>query len=101
MRKWLLRAVLYGIPPPWTVLSKQVKPVAEYGRQPWAIGWGSVADSRGEPSPTVGDLLLSMFLICGSVYPAPGGRIVLMFKFARLGPSSLKTGRYHFESSPP
>lgn len=23
----------------------------------------------------------------------------LMFKYARLGPSSLKTGRYHFEQS--
>ncbi|EFA2437404.1 cytochrome d terminal oxidase subunit 1, partial [Escherichia coli] len=25
--------------------------------------------------------------------------LFLMFKFARLGPSSLKTGRYHFEQS--
>lgn len=50
-------------------------------------------------SLTVGDLLFSMFLICGLYTLFTVAELFLMFKFARLGPSSLKTGRYHFEQS--
>ncbi|PAP50785.1 cytochrome d terminal oxidase subunit 1, partial [Salmonella enterica subsp. enterica serovar Braenderup] len=48
---------------------------------------------------TVGDLLFSMFLICGLYTLFLVAELFLMFKLARLGPSSLKTGRYHFEQS--
>ena len=50
-------------------------------------------------SLTVGDLLFSMILICGLYNLFLVAELFLMFKFARLGPSSLKTGRYHFEQS--
>jgi cytochrome d ubiquinol oxidase subunit I len=38
-----------------------------------------------------------MGLICGLYTLFLVAEMYLMFKFARLGPSSLKTGRYHFE----
>jgi len=49
-------------------------------------------------SLTVGDLLFSMILICGLYTVFLVAEMYLMFKFARLGPSSLKTGRYHHET---
>lgn len=48
---------------------------------------------------TAGDLLFSMILICGLYTLFPVAEMFLMFKFARTGPSSLKTGRYHYEQS--
>ena len=50
-------------------------------------------------SLTAGDLIFSMVLICGLYTLFLVAELFLMFKFARLGPSSLKTGRYHFEQS--
>lgn len=38
-----------------------------------------------------------MALICGLYTLFLVAEMYLMFKYARLGPSSLKTGRYHFE----
>jgi cytochrome d ubiquinol oxidase subunit I len=38
-----------------------------------------------------------MGLICGLYTLFLVAEMYLMFKFARLGPSSLKTGRYHHE----
>ena len=37
VRKWLLRAAFYGLPLPWIAVESGWF-VAEYGRQPWAIG---------------------------------------------------------------
>nr|MBA2815189.1 Cytochrome d ubiquinol oxidase subunit 1 [Candidatus Pantoea persica] len=45
----------------------------------------------------MGDLLFSMLLICGLYTLFLVTEMYLMFKFARLVPSSLKTGRYHHE----
>ena len=53
--------------------------------------------SVSNSSLTVGDLLFSMLLICGLYTRFLVAEMYLMFKFARLGPSSLKTGRYHHE----
>lgn len=96
-KKWLLRAALYGIPLPWIAVEAGWF-VAEYGRQPWAIG-EVLPTAVANSSLTVGDLLFSMFLICGLYTLFLVAELFLMFKFARLGPSSLKTGRYHFEQS--
>jgi len=49
-------------------------------------------------SLTVGDVLFSMTLICGLYTLFLVAEMYLMFRFARLGPGSLKTGRYHNES---
>jgi cytochrome d ubiquinol oxidase subunit I len=96
-KKWLLRAALYGIPLPWIAIESGWF-VAEYGRQPWAIG-EVLPTAVANSSLTVGDLLFSMILICGLYTLFMVAELFLMFKFARLGPSSLKTGRYHFEQS--
>ncbi|CFQ32549.1 MULTISPECIES: cytochrome ubiquinol oxidase subunit I [Yersinia] len=94
-KKWLLRAALYGIPLPWIAVEAGWF-VAEYGRQPWAIG-EVLPTAIANSSVTAGDILFSMGLICGLYTLFLVAEMYLMFKFARLGPSSLKTGRYHFE----
>ncbi|MDP1244294.1 cytochrome bd-I ubiquinol oxidase subunit CydA, partial [Klebsiella pneumoniae] len=50
-------------------------------------------------SLTAGDLIFSMLLICCLYTLFLVSELFLMFKFALKGPSSLKTGRYHFEQS--
>ncbi|WP_337262081.1 MULTISPECIES: cytochrome ubiquinol oxidase subunit I [unclassified Serratia (in: enterobacteria)] len=94
-KKWLHRAALYGIPLPWIAVEAGWF-VAEYGRQPWAIG-EVLPTAVATSSLTAGDILFSMGLICGLYTLFLVAEMYLMFKFARLGPSSLKTGRYHFE----
>ncbi|HBC81496.1 MAG TPA: cytochrome bd-I ubiquinol oxidase subunit CydA, partial [Escherichia sp.] len=96
-KSWLLRAALYGIPLPWIAIETGWF-VAEYGRQPWAIG-EVLPTAVANSSLTVGDLLFSMILICGLYTLFMVAEVFLMFKFARLGPSSLKTGRYHYEQA--
>ncbi|AWQ19533.1 cytochrome ubiquinol oxidase subunit I [Pantoea ananatis] len=93
--RWLLKAALYGIPLPWIAVEAGWF-VAEYGRQPWAIG-EVLPTAVANSSLTVGDILFSMGLICGLYTLFLIAEMFLMFKFARLGPSSLKTGRYHHE----
>ncbi|MFJ5481890.1 cytochrome ubiquinol oxidase subunit I [Pectobacterium actinidiae] len=94
-KRWLLRIALYGIPLPWIAIEAGWF-VAEYGRQPWAIG-EILPTAVAASSLTAGDILFSMGLICGLYTLFLIAEMYLMFKFARLGPSSLKTGRYHFE----
>ncbi|MDK2373684.1 cytochrome ubiquinol oxidase subunit I [Serratia fonticola] len=94
-KKWLLRTALYGLPLPWIAIEAGWF-VAEYGRQPWAIG-EVLPTAVATSSLTAGDILFSMGLICGLYTLFLVAEMYLMFKFARLGPSSLKTGRYHFE----
>ncbi len=93
--RWLHRVALYGIPIPWIAIEAGWF-VAEYGRQPWAIG-EVLPTAVANSSLTAGDILFSMGLICGLYTLFLVAEMYLMFKYARLGPSSLKTGRYHFE----
>ena len=93
--RWLLRAALFSIPLPWIAIEAGWF-VAEYGRQPWAIG-EVLPTAVATSSLTPADLLVSMGLICGLYTLFLVAEMFLMFKFGRLGPSSLKTGRYHFE----
>lgn len=94
-KRWLLRLALVGIPLPW-IASECGWFVAEYGRQPWAIG-EVLPTGVANSSLTTGDLLFSIILICGLYTLFLIAEMFLMFKYARLGPSSMKTGRYHFE----
>jgi cytochrome d ubiquinol oxidase subunit I len=96
-KRWLHRAALYGIPIPWIAIEAGWF-VAEYGRQPWAIG-EILPTAVANSSLTAGDILFSMGLICGLYTLFLIAEMYLMFKYARLGPSSLRTGRYHFEQS--
>ncbi|AIJ07147.1 MULTISPECIES: cytochrome ubiquinol oxidase subunit I [Edwardsiella] len=96
-KRWLLRAALVGIPLPW-IACEAGWFVAEYGRQPWAIN-DVLPTAVANSSLTTGDLWFSIILICGLYTLFLVAELYLMFKFARLGPSSLKTGRYHFEQT--
>ena len=94
-KPWLLKLALWGIPLPWIAIEAGWF-VAEYGRQPWAVGEILPVTSAASAIST-GDVIFSMLLICGLYTLFLIAEMYLMFKFARLGPSSLKTGRYHFE----
>jgi cytochrome d ubiquinol oxidase subunit I len=94
-RRWLLKMALFSLPVPW-IAAESGWIVAEYGRQPWSIG---------EILPTY---LSTSTVSAGDLYFSLGGFILfytllfvvemfLMLKYSRLGPSSLHTGRYHFE----
>ncbi|HDM8169703.1 TPA: cytochrome ubiquinol oxidase subunit I [Vibrio harveyi] len=94
---WLLRAALWAIPLPF-IACEAGWFVAEYGRQPWAIGEVlpvNMAVSNLAPS----DIWISL----GFVYVLYTAFLIvemfLMVKFAKRGPSVLKTGRYHHEEN--
>lgn len=94
-KKWLLRYALYSIPLPW-IASEMGWIVAEYGRQPWAINC-ILPTEVAHSDLSAGQLWFSLLLI-GALYSIfLVVESYLMVKFAKLGPSSLKTGRYHFE----
>lgn len=94
-RRWLLKLALFSMPLPW-IACEMGWFVAEYGRQPWAIG-EVLPTFMATSSLTTQELIFSLvgfvafytFLLILMVY--------LMVKFSRIGPSSLNTGRYHDE----
>lgn len=94
---WLHRSMLYGIPLPWVAIESGWF-ISEYGRQPWAIG-EILPTAIAHSTLTAGEILSSMLVICGLYTLFFAAEIYLMFKFVRLGPSSLRTGNYHFEQS--
>ncbi|BCV36140.1 MULTISPECIES: cytochrome ubiquinol oxidase subunit I [Shewanella] len=94
-KKWVLKAALYSLPLPWIAIECGWF-VAEYGRQPWTIS-EVLPTFVSASSLTVSDLWFSIISITLFYTVLLVIELFLMFKFARLGPSSLKTGRYHFE----
>jgi cytochrome d ubiquinol oxidase subunit I len=95
-RKWLLKALLWGIPLPWIAIECGWF-VAEYGRQPWTIA-EVLPTFMSASTLTEGDLWFSLIGICAFYTVLLVVEMYLMFKFAHKGPSSLKTGKYHFET---
>ena len=95
-KRWLLKMALYSIPLPW-LAAEAGWFVAEYGRQPWAIG-EILPTSLATSSLGAGDLAFSLTGLIGFYTLLLVAEMYLMFKYARLGPSSLHTGRYHFET---
>lgn len=94
-KRWFLRLSLWCIPLPW-IASQLGWFVAEYGRQPWTI-FGVLPTYQSTSSLTTTSVVLSL---CGFILFYTGlliAEMYLMFKYGRLGPSSLGTGRYHFE----
>jgi len=71
--------------------------VAEYGRQPWSIS-EVLPVYLSVSSVSMGQILFSLsgFVLFYTALLVV--ELYLMFKYARLGPSSLHTGRYHFET---
>jgi cytochrome bd ubiquinol oxidase subunit I len=94
-QRWLQRCALYSIPLPW-IAAELGWIVAEYGRQPWIIS-GILPTSLGASTLSVHDLWFSLAGFLGFYTLLLVIELYLMFKYARLGPSSLGTGAYHFE----
>ncbi|MBC3252367.1 cytochrome ubiquinol oxidase subunit I [Serratia fonticola] len=93
--RWLNHVLFWCIPLPW-IASESGWFVAEYGRQPWAVG-ETLPTALANSNLSVNDLMFSILLICGLYTLFFIAEMYLMIKFARRGPSSLHTGRYHFE----
>ncbi|MCT8764571.1 cytochrome ubiquinol oxidase subunit I [Glaesserella parasuis] len=93
----LLKALLWGIPLPWIAIESGWF-LAEYGRQPWAV-YEVLPTGVANSALTTADLWIAIGLLCGLYTLFLVVEIYLMFKYGRLGPSALKTGRYHFEQS--
>lgn len=96
-KPWFLKALLWSIPLPWIAIESGWF-LAEYGRQPWAI-YEVLPVGVANSALTTGDLWFSIGLICALYTLFLVVEMYLMFKYGRLGPSSLKTGRYYFEQS--
>ncbi|MEZ8492433.1 cytochrome ubiquinol oxidase subunit I [Vibrio splendidus] len=95
--RWLLKATICAIPLPW-ISCEAGWFVAEYGRQPWAIGEILPVNMAASNLPAS-----SLWISIGLVYLFYTAFLIvemfLMVKFAKMGPSALKTGRYHHEQS--
>jgi cytochrome d ubiquinol oxidase subunit I len=98
-QRWLLRLAVFSIPLPW-IAAELGWVVAEYGRQPWTIA-GILPTHLSASTLQVGNLYFSLagfilfytFLLVVEMF--------LMVKYARRGPSSLHTGKYHWELEAP
>jgi cytochrome d ubiquinol oxidase subunit I len=94
-KRWLLKLIIISLPAPW-IAAELGWFVSEYGRQPWTIGEvlptflsaSSLSQWDLIGSIVALTLLYTVFLVV---------EIFLMVKYVRKGPSSLHTGRYHFE----
>ena len=93
----LLQALLWGLPLPWIAIESGWF-LAEYGRQPWAI-FEVLPVGVANSSLSTGSLWFSIGLLCALYTLFLIVEMYLMYKYGRLGPSSLKTGRYYFEQS--
>ncbi|GAJ73011.1 LOW QUALITY PROTEIN: cytochrome d ubiquinol oxidase subunit I [Vibrio sp. JCM 18904] len=96
-KQWILKAALFSIPLPWIAIEAGWF-VAEYGRQPWAVG-EILPVHVAASALTAGEIWTSLFAILALYTVFLIAEVYLMLKFARKGPSSLKTGRYHFEQN--
>ena len=93
--RWLLRLALYCLPLPW-IASEMGWIVAEYGRQPWSIA-EILPTYLSASSRSAGELYLSLAGFIGFYTLLLVIELFLMLKYARLGSSSLHTGRYYHE----
>ena len=94
-KRWLLIAILFALPLPWVAIETGWF-VAEVGRQPWAISEilpTFMATSSHEASSVL-FTMISFIVVYAILFVI---EMWLMIKFAKIGPSSLHTGRYHFE----
>jgi len=94
-KTWLLKLAVFTIPLPW-LAAELGWFVAEYGRQPWTIS-GILPTRLSSSSLSTGDLHFSLAGFLGFYTLLLVIELYLMFKYARLGPSILHTGKYHFE----
>lgn len=97
IKPWLLKWAIVWIPMPF-VAALCGWFVAEYGRQPWTI-FGILPTHLSASSLSVNQLILSLtgFIVIYTLLAII--EMWLMIKYAKLGPSSLNTGKYHFEQN--
>lgn len=95
-KTWLLKWALWWMPTPWIACWAGWF-VAEYGRQPWTI-FGILPTYLSTSTLSSGELIFSLtgFTLIYTLLLIV--ELWLMFKYARLGPSSLGTGKYQFET---
>ncbi|WP_322043883.1 cytochrome ubiquinol oxidase subunit I [Paraburkholderia sp. J67] len=96
-RRWFLKWAVWAIPLPW-LAAEFGWVVAELGRQPWTIA-EVLPTHLSASSLAPGDVWLSLagFVVFYTALFII--EITLMFKYARLGPSALHTGRYFHEQA--
>jgi len=95
--KWLLKLGIFMIPLPW-IAAEMGWLVAEYGRQPWTVS-GMLPTFLSSSHLSVTDLVISLLCFAVLYISCIVIEMYLMIKYARLGPSSLHTGRYHYEKN--
>ena len=94
-KRWLLKACLLAMPLPWIAIECGWL-VSEYGRQPWSIQ-EILPTAMTASDLTVNQILTSLAVAFGLYTVLLIIEVRLMVKYARIGPSALKTGQYHFE----
>ncbi len=94
-KRWLLRLLVFNLPVPWIAIEMGWF-VAEYGRQPWTIG-EVLPTFLSVSSLSMSDVIGSLIGLVVFYTVLLAVELFLMVKFIRLGPSSLHTGKYHFE----
>jgi cytochrome bd ubiquinol oxidase subunit I len=96
--KWLLKFAIFSLPLPW-IACETGWFVAEYGRQPWAIG-EILPTHLAVSSLSVSEVWFTLISIAVLYSIFVIIEVWLMTKYARKGPSSLHTGRYDLETTP-
>lgn len=95
--KWLLKFAFYSLPLPW-IACEAGWFIAEYGRQPWAIG--EILPTHIAVSQlTKTDIWISLgsIMVLYTIFVII--EMWLMTKYARIGPATLQTGKYDLEHS--
>ncbi|PRC93380.1 cytochrome ubiquinol oxidase subunit I [Solimicrobium silvestre] len=94
--RWLLKLAVVSIPLPW-IAAELGWFTAEYGRQPWTIA-GILPTHLSVSNLPASSLYASLagFIVFYTLLLII--ELFLMQKYIRLGPSSLHTGKYHFET---
>ena len=95
--RWIMHLALWSIPLPW-IASELGWVVAEYGRQPWSIS-EVLPTHLSVSSVAPGELYFSLAGFVAFYTALLVVELYLMFKYARAGPSTLGTGRYHNEAA--
>jgi cytochrome d ubiquinol oxidase subunit I len=94
-RRWFHYWCLIAIPLPF-VASLCGWFVTEHGRQPWTV-YGMLPTDISSSTINATDVGFTLFMFMVIYLALFIVELFLMFKFGRMGPSALHTGRYHFE----
>lgn len=94
-KRWFLRIAFLVLPLPW-LANEFGWFVAEFGRQPWTI-FNLLPTHLSVSSLSAGEVAGSLLGFCVLYTALIIVEMWLMIRFSSKGPSTLGTGRYHFE----